>query len=211
MRRNHLSLVPPLRPATPSLTLFLFFSPSTSLSLTLSRSLPIYTCPLLPYRTVSYERRHYSAGWNSVVSRPRARAKAPFLLPSPSRPLSHSRVPPHTASFANTRHPLFVVTCRLFEFCLSLSDLGAFPPRSPQLSLSRSLRRSLERLSPFSTSTPVNPVSLRPTLKFSLSLTRAPSFRHAPSVGRTLSPLASLCCPLSHSVSFSLSSSLSLA
>lgn len=192
MRRNHLSLAPPPPVQPPPLSLYLsfsfpfFFFP---FSLTLLR----FTLAHYYRRTVSYERRHYSAGWNSVVSRPRARAKAPFLLPSPLP----RRVPPHTASFANTRHPLFVVTCRLFEFCLSLSDLGAFPlVFYNHLSSTRSIVL-VERLSPFSSNTPANRVSLRLTLKFSLSLTKAPSLHRAPFVGRTLTPLASLCFHLS--------------
>lgn len=48
-------------------------------------------------------------------------------------------------------------------------------------------------------------VSFRLTLKFSLSLTKAPSFHHAPFVGRILIPLASLCFRLA--LSFSRSSS----
>lgn len=145
--------------------------------------------------TVSYERRYYSVGWNSVVSTLRARAKAPLLLFSPLL----CRVPPLTASFAilatpsssslASLEPLFLSLCR----CLSLSDFSKFP-----LILYYYLSSSCIVLSnvflPSHPATPANSWSLCLTLRRSLSLTKTSSSRHAPLAGRIL--LLSLLLPL---------------
>lgn len=143
--------------------------------------------------TVSYERRYYSVGWNSVVSTPRARAKAPFLLPS-SLPC---RVPPLIASFAISppplrRHlPLWSLSLYLY---LSLSDFSTLPLiLYYYLSSSRIVVLSNVFL-PSHPATPANSRSLRLTFRLSLSLTKTSSFRHAPFAGRTL--ILSLLLPL---------------
>lgn len=158
LRVTPLSIFPPLFPLSLSFSFpfsFLFTS-----DYTLSHN----------NRTVSYERRHYSVGWNSVF---RVLRLAPRHHPSPRFSPSTRSVPPLTASFANPRRPLFFVTCRLFGFAFSLSlSLHLSPSHSSFLSsLSPSLSGSpsdfrlvlycrlsytacpLERLSPFSSST----------------------------------------------------------
>lgn len=141
--------------------------------------------------TVSYERRYYSVGWNSVVSTPRARAKAPFSSPHPSPAVSRpSPLPSPILPPPLRRHlPLWSLSLSLsvcpcpLSFSLRLQRVS---PHSLLSSLFILHRRSLERLSSFSSSNrPANSRSPRPTLRLSLSLTKTSSFRRAPLAGRT--------------------------
>lgn len=123
MRRNHLSFASPLRPASstpPTLTLLLY--PSLSLSF-FSLPLTLFRFTLAHYyrRTASYERRHCSAGWSSVVSRPRARAKAPSLLPLPPTPSSLVRPTLLPSPILAT------TTCGLFDSTFLSQTSARFP------------------------------------------------------------------------------------
>lgn len=121
---------------------------------------------------------------------------APFL----SR---HALAAPFAASFVGTRHPLRRAGLRVFPLSLSLAPSpNSFPPcrstcffsfspyrsvscslryertpsRSLPLALFHFLRRSLERLFPFSPNIPANRSSLRLMFELSLSLVRVLSF-----------------------------------
>jgi len=153
---------------------------------------------------VSYERRHYSVGWNSVVSSPRARAKAPSPFALQPLDLWHSRPSPSPIHDAPSllRH---LPTLRILSLSLSLPlssspSLPHFflaPARSLSLSLSLppsfalrlvlSLARCpFERLSPFSSSSAgkLQFSSSNEERLFSLISLVAPLRPHSPFVGR---------------------------
>lgn len=145
--------------------------------------------------TVSYERRYYSVGWNSVVSTPRARAKAPFSSPHPSLAVSRpSPLPSPILPPPLRRHlPLWSLSLCPCLY-LSLSDFSELP-LILYYHLSPSCIVVLSSVFlPSHPATPANSRSLRPTLRLSLSLTKTLSFRRAPFAGRTL--VLSLLLPL---------------
>lgn len=136
--------------------------------------------------TVSYERRYYSVGWNSVVSTPRARAKAPFSSPHPSLAVSRpSPLPSPILPPPLRRHlPLWSLSLSVPVLYLSPSDLSELPlVLYYRLSSSCIVVLSSVFL-PSHPATPANSRSPRPTLGLSLSLTKTSSFRRAPLAGR---------------------------
>lgn len=138
MRRNHLSLAPPLpRSASPSLTVSLFFFPFLLLFFPFSHSPPIYTCPLLPsnriVRTPALFCRLEFCSFETSGSR-QGTISPPLTPPSPCSA-------PHCFLRQYSPPPLrrHLPTLRILPFSLGLERVS---PRSLQPPLFHSLRRS---------------------------------------------------------------------